>query len=153
MSETPKVTSIDRPRAIPDVTIDLFGDGVERTLRYALANGEKMKAKLGKSLMGIRGGVGLLDIDEEILPVMIYEGLYHYPGRGGALCKCGHHAEDGISPDFPFGDMGTIEMFCYQYLMQKFSEAYLNAQPKKSDATTQAAVVAAIEGLTAKIEK
>lgn len=50
-----------------------FGDGKERVLRYSLGAAKRLKKTFGASLFN-----GFRDIDEDKLPILIYEGL-----RGG----------------------------------------------------------------------
>lgn len=124
-----ELKSMERPQAAEPVMIDLFGDGVERELRFTLGTLQRLKRKQGgKAMMGLRGN--LLELDEDMLPALIYEGLRHDPPEGETACACGHHAENGFDPDFPEKKMLGLHASLYSYLLTKFTEAYTGSRPE-----------------------
>lgn len=107
------------------VPIDLFGDGVTRELRYDFATLKRLKKKLGKSMIGPAGGI--LEMDEELLPEMIYEGL-----RG----------PDGKDPDVTLEQIERIPSKRMLYLIQTVNAAFLGDMPKKKALADLAAATA-----------
>lgn len=122
--------AVERPNPTEPVTIDLFGDGVLRTLRYSFKSIQRLKAAIGKSVMGLRGG--LMQIDEEMLPVLVFEGLRH-PAIKGVKCGCGFHMEDGESPDVTMEDLEEIPAYAYAYIAATFAEAFVASHAKKKN--------------------
>lgn len=115
-----------RPKLAEPVLVDIFGDGNERELRYTIGSIQRLKQKLGKSMMGVQGN--LLNLDEELLPVLIYEGLRHAPVHG-TPCACGYHAEGGVEPDLAEAELVELPAYTFNYLLTKFSEAYTASRP------------------------
>jgi len=104
--------------------IDLFGDGTMRTLRYTMATLKRLKRKLGAAMVGPQGG--LLKLDEDLLPELIYEGL-----RG----------PKGEDPDVTIEQIENISSRRIVYLIETFNAAFFGDMPKKK--TDLAAVLAA----------
>lgn len=129
MNEKPLVkNTLERPAKKDPVMIDLFGDGTEREIRYTIGTLKRLKGILGKSMMGLRGT--LLELDESVLPTLIFEGLRHGPTPTGG-CQCGHHGEDGSEPDVSLAALDEIEVAAYPYMLLKFSEAYTASKAEK----------------------
>jgi hypothetical protein len=125
---SPTVKPLDFP-SIPTeaIEVDLFGDGQIRSLRYTIASMKRLRKKLGgRPLLGKNSLI--VDLDEEMLPELLHEGLRHDPVKG-VKCTCGHHDQDGVLPDLDLFDLDLIPAAAYPYLVQKFSLAFLGSTP------------------------
>ena len=127
---SPTAQPLNFPRTLDPVTVDL-GDGETRILRYSLTSMKRLRQMLGKPLLGTRGA--LLDLDEELLPVLLYEGLRHDHIRKGVPCDCGHHAANGIDPDLELDAISLMPAKAYAYFCQRLGLALFDAVPPKKN--------------------
>lgn len=102
------------PLEAPPVFVNL-GDGVERELRYSIASMKRIKQKLRRPMLGSKGQ--LLEIDEELIPELIWEGL-----RG----------EDGSAPDVSVETIERLPSRFFGHLLNAFLMAFTGASPEKN---------------------
>jgi hypothetical protein len=119
---------IERPKPSEPVEIDLFGDGKKRILRYSIASIKRLKQRLGRPMMGLRGNI--MELDEELLPTLLLEGLRHDPPALGQVCDCGFHAPNGIDPDVTAEMIDAVGSQAYPYLLQRFCMAWIGSRPE-----------------------
>ncbi len=85
-------------------------------LLYTLKRVKAIKAKLGKPMMGMR--TNILELDEEMLPEVILEGLCD--ANGGPL-----------SPPITLADIEALGPSAYPHLMESFNHAWNGMMPEK----------------------
>lgn len=106
------------PPAPDPVEIDL-GDGKKRILRYTVRSLQRLKAKLGHRMIG--PNAGLQDLDESLLPELIFEGL-----RVG-----------DAEPDVTIDQIVDMPTNALPYLLHCFVRAYSGSLPEKKDAAPE----------------
>lgn len=96
-----------------DPTPIFLGDGKTRHLRYSLRTMQRLRKKLGQSLLSKDA---LLALDENTIPELIYEGLVE-------------------RADFPSSEE-VADLITFQnlkYVIETFAEAWIGALPEKKE--------------------
>jgi hypothetical protein len=96
------------------VTVEL-GDGIERELRYSIKSLKRLKQHFGRSMIGLKGG--LLEIDEEMLPELIMEGLRNSDGE--------------LPKDISIEQIAALPTYRIAYLIERFNQAFMGSSPQK----------------------
>jgi len=104
------------------VPVDL-GDGKKHYLRYTLKSFKRLKGLMGRSMLGLRGE--LMNLDEDMLPVLIREGL-----RG----------EDGRETEVTIEQLENLPVRYFKPLLDAFLEAFQGSRPKDKPATETATI-------------
>ncbi len=105
------------PPTVEPVEIEL-GDGKKRELRYTVRTLQRMKASIGRAMLGPGGG--LMGLDEDVLPELIWHGL---------------HDKAGNPPDISVAELTDLPAAAIPYMMNAFVRAYSGSLPqKKADA-------------------
>jgi len=103
------------PGPVEPVTVE-FPGGKKRLLRYTIRSFTRLKTQLGRSLIGRDGA--LATMGEDVLPVLIYEGL-----RGA----------DGTPSDITLEEIETLPAAYFPYLLRCFSVAWSGSMPAEPE--------------------
>jgi len=99
----------------PDVFVDL-GDGKQHQLRYSVKSLKRMKQKLKRPMLGAKGQ--LLELDEELIPELIWEGL-----RGPS----------GEDPTVTIEQIENLPARYFSHLLNAFLLAFTGSLPEKNE--------------------